>query len=186
VRFSTLGDQIFVHSAFPTEQADAVFFGPTPIASPAPVRHSIATLTTRPAMRILDVGAGSGAGGIHAASLLRHADPRLTLTDINRGALRLSRINAGLNAVPNVDVVESDLYGALDGAFDLIIANPPYLVDPLARLYRHGGGEFGARSACGSSRRASDDWPREGACFSTPARRSSTGSTRSTRRCASA
>jgi hypothetical protein len=28
VRFSTLGDQIFVHSAFPTEQADAVFFGP--------------------------------------------------------------------------------------------------------------------------------------------------------------
>jgi hypothetical protein len=28
VRFSTLGDQVFVHSSFPTEQADAVFFGP--------------------------------------------------------------------------------------------------------------------------------------------------------------
>src|SRR5215207_8891358 len=28
VRFSTLGPQLFVHSAFPTEQGDAVFFGP--------------------------------------------------------------------------------------------------------------------------------------------------------------
>ena len=144
VRFSTLGDQIFVHSAFPTGQADAVFFGPDTYRFARAVRHSVATLAPRPKMRILDVGAGSGAGGIHAASLLRHADPRLTLTDINHGALRSSRINAALNVVPNVDVVESDLYGALDGAFDLIIANPPYLVDPLARLYRHGGGEFGA------------------------------------------
>ena len=28
VRFSTLGQQLFVHSSFPTEQPDAVFFGP--------------------------------------------------------------------------------------------------------------------------------------------------------------
>ena len=30
------------------------------------------------------------------------------------------------------------------GSFDLIISNPPYLVDPLARVYRHGGGELGS------------------------------------------
>ena len=146
VRFSTLGDQIFVHSAFPTEQADAVFFGPDTYRFARAVRHSVATLAARPKMRILDVGAGSGAGGLHAASLLRHADPRLTLTDINHGALRFSRINAALNGVPSVEVVESDLLGALDGTFDLIISNPPYLVDPLARLYRHGGGELRRRA----------------------------------------
>ena len=28
VRFSSLGDRLFVHSAYPTSEADAVFFGP--------------------------------------------------------------------------------------------------------------------------------------------------------------
>ena len=32
------------------------------------------------------------------------------LTDINQNALRFSRINAVLNDVPNVTVIESDLY----------------------------------------------------------------------------
>jgi methylase of polypeptide subunit release factors len=31
----------------------------------------------------------------------------------------------------------------VSGSADLIIANPPYLVDPQQRLYRHGGGELG-------------------------------------------
>jgi methylase of polypeptide subunit release factors len=144
VRFSTLGEQIFVHSAFPTAQADAVFFGPDTYRFARALRHSIATWVPRPVIRILDVGAGSGAGGLYAASLLRHAKTRVTLTDINRGALRFSAINAALNRVPDVAVIESDLYDGIDGAFDLIVANPPYLVDPLARLYRHGGGELGA------------------------------------------
>ena len=144
VRFSTLDDQIFVHSAFPTAQADAVFFGPDTYRFARALRHSVVALSLRPGMRILDVGAGSGAGGLHAASLLRRVAAQVTLTEINRGALRFSRINAALNGVANVRVIESDLYDNVDGAFDLIIANPPYLVDPLARLYRHGGGEFGA------------------------------------------
>jgi len=141
VRYSTLGDQIFVHSAFPTAEADAVFFGPDTYRFARALRHAIAMIS-RPAMRILDVGAGSGAGGLHAASLL--VRPRLTLTDINHGALRFSRINALLNRMPDAEVIESDLYDNVDGAFDLIVSNPPYLVDPLARLYRHGGGEFGS------------------------------------------
>jgi methylase of polypeptide subunit release factors len=32
----------------------------------------------------------------------------------------------------------------VSGLFDLIIANPPYLVDARQRTYRHGGGELGA------------------------------------------
>jgi release factor glutamine methyltransferase len=94
-------------------------------------------------LRILDIGAGSGAGGLHAASLASRCEPVVTLADINLRALRFCKLNADLNGVPNVQVVESDLYSSIDGPFDLILANPPYLVDPLARLYRHGGGELG-------------------------------------------
>ena len=33
---------------------------------------------------------------------------------------------------------------ALDGTFDLIVANPPYMADPARRAYRDGGGALGA------------------------------------------
>src|SRR5205085_899752 len=56
VRFSTLGDQLFAHSAFPTEQGDAVFFGPDTYRFARALSQSIAILNTRPSMRILDVG----------------------------------------------------------------------------------------------------------------------------------
>jgi methylase of polypeptide subunit release factors len=144
VRFSTLDNQLFVHSAFPTEQGDAVFFGPDTYRFGRALRHSVASLAPRPGMRILDIGAGSGAGGLYAAGLLRAASPEVILTDINHTALRFCRINALLNDVPNVQALESDLYDSVDGACDLIVSNPPYLVDPLARLYRHGGGSLGS------------------------------------------
>lgn len=144
VRFSSLGDQLFMHSAFPTEQADAVFFGPDTYRFVRAVAQCIATMRARHGLRILDVGAGSGAGGLVAAALLAGVSPRVVLSDINEQALRLCRINAALNGVPHVAVIESDLYAHVDGPFGLIIANPPYLVDPLLRTYRHGGGALGA------------------------------------------
>ena len=145
VRFSTLAEQIFVHSAFPTEDADAVFFGPDTYRFARVIKQS---LEDHPALkkyaRILDVGAGSGAGGLYAASLLADVSPKVILTDINTRALRFCRINARLNGVSQVETVESDLFANLHGQFDLIISNPPYLTDSLKRLYRHGGGEFGS------------------------------------------
>ena len=142
VRFSTLGEQLFVHSAFPTDGADAVFFGPDTYRFARFIRQSLAASTRRPE-RIADIGAGSGAGGLHAAALLRDAAPQVLLTDINEKALRFCRVNTALNCVPNVTTVASDLFADIDGAFDLIVANPPYLVDPRRRAYRHGGGELG-------------------------------------------
>lgn len=142
VRFSTLADQIFVHSGFPTDEADAVFFGPDTYRFASLIRRALPE-TCRP-LRLLDIGAGSGAGGLHAASLLPNAFSSLLLSDINRRALRFSRINALLNTIDHVDVVESNLFENINESFDLIIANPPYLVDPLKRLYRHGGGLLGS------------------------------------------
>ena len=146
VRFSTLGDQLFVHSAFPTEAADAVFFGPDTYRFARTIRESLADLPPRPRprCRVADIGAGSGAGGLYAAALLAEIWPEIVLTDINPRALRFSRVNAVLNGVSDVQIVESDLFDNVDGRFDLIVSNPPYLVDPLARFYRHGGGAFGA------------------------------------------
>jgi release factor glutamine methyltransferase len=146
VRFSTLGDQIFVHSSFPTDHADAVFFGPDTYRFARLIRHSLGSVTrhaVRARMRILDIGAGSGAGGLYAASLASRFAPVVTLADINRCALRFCKVNADLNSVPNVQTIESDLFAGVEGKFDLILANPPYLVDSLARLYRHGGGDLG-------------------------------------------
>jgi methylase of polypeptide subunit release factors len=147
VRFSTLGDQLFVHSAFPTEQADAVFFGPDTYRFARLIHQSMPSMKRRIGhgkLKILDIGAGTGAGGLQAATLAARSMPiAITLSDINQCALRLCRINAALNGFENVQIVESDLYASIDGTFDLILANPPYLVDPLARMYRHGGGELG-------------------------------------------
>jgi release factor glutamine methyltransferase len=143
VRFSTLGNQLFAHSSFPTGQEDAVFFGPDTYRFARMIRQSLAEKTLRSGARIIDIGSGSGAGGLHAAALADPSAP-LVLTDINHNALRFSRINAALNGGRNVEIIESDLFAAVEGEFDLIISNPPYLVDPLARLYRHGGGELGS------------------------------------------
>jgi methylase of polypeptide subunit release factors len=142
VRFSTLADQIFVHSAFPTDEADAVFFGPDTYRFARLIRQALPA-ACRP-LRLLDVGAGSGAGGLYAAALLPNARSSIVLSDINARALRFSRINAILNGIENVEAVESNLFENIGGAFDLIIANPPYLVDPLKRMYRHGGGPLGS------------------------------------------
>jgi methylase of polypeptide subunit release factors len=143
LRFSSLDDQLFAHSAFPTDQPDAVFFGPDTYRFARTIRHAISAITPSGNMRVLDMGAGSGAGGLYAGKLLKGASPHIVLSDINQDALRLSRINAELNGIPNVRVVESNLYARIEGQFELIVSNPPYLVDPLARLYRHGGGELG-------------------------------------------
>ncbi len=142
VRFSTLGKQIFVHSAYPTDEDDAVFFGPDTYRFTRLIQQALPKIG-RP-LRLLDIGAGSGAGGLHAASRLSDRSASIVLSDVNLRALRFSRINALLNEIDNLQVIESNLFEKISGSFDLMIANPPYLVDPLKRLYRHGGALLGS------------------------------------------
>lgn len=137
VRFSTLEDQLFVHSAFPTLDNDAVFFGPDTYRFARALAQMVDVAQNAPS--IVDVGCGSGAGGLFLARKLAGKGAKITLVDINPKALRYSRVNAALNGVTNTNVVESDLFANVTELADLIISNPPYLVDHRGRAYRHGG-----------------------------------------------
>ena len=64
--------------------------------------------------------------------------------DINDERCDLTALNAALAGAADVRPLHSNLLDATDGQFDLIVANPPYLLDPCERAYRHGGGELGA------------------------------------------
>lgn len=141
VRVSSIDDALFLHSAFPTEQEDAVFFGPDTYRFVRFMRQALETAPSPPSMRILDIGCGSGAGGLMLGRRFPHAD--LVLNDINPLALRYAALNAraaGLKA----QLAEGDSLTAVQGKFDLIIANPPYMVDKDARTYRHGGEGLGS------------------------------------------
>ncbi|MET1080847.1 MAG: class I SAM-dependent methyltransferase [Pseudomonas sp.] len=140
VRFSTLGPHLFVHSAYPTVQADAVFFGPDSYRFAAAI-EAHRNGRERPVRRAVDIGCGAGPGALQVARLW--PDAEVLALDINAEALRYTRLNAALAVAGQVRVVASDLLGAVDGAFDLIIANPPYMADPQARAYRDGGGTLG-------------------------------------------
>jgi methylase of polypeptide subunit release factors len=139
VRISSLADGLFLHSAYPTDDADAVFLGPDSYRFAAFLAAEIPALGQ--VRRLVDVGAGGGVGGIAAARLLPQA--RLTLTDVNPFALRLARINAR-HAGLDVETVECEGLDAVLGAVDLVIANPPFIVDPAGRTYRDGGDLHGA------------------------------------------
>jgi len=130
VRCASIGDRLFIHGAWPTDTADAVFLGPDTLRFCRLLDQRV----TSSVGRVLDIGTGSGAAGI---GLARQATS-VVLTDMNDEALRLARINAALAGV-TVTAQRSDGLRDVDGAFDLIVANPPYLADPQARLYRHGG-----------------------------------------------
>ena len=74
-------------------------------------------------------------------------EAEILLTDINRKALVFSAVNAAINDVACAKVLYSDILDELEGEADLIVANPPYLVDEERRLYRHGGGDLGVTVA---------------------------------------
>ena len=140
VRASSIDEDIFLHSAFPTDRADSVFFGPDTYRFARAIKANLSE--PRLLRRALDLGCGSGAGGIILAK--NSVCQELVLTDINPVALQLARVNADAADVRDVKIIHSDLFDQVEGNFDLIVANPPYLNDPLQRTYRHGGGTLGS------------------------------------------
>ena len=145
VRVSSIGDDLFVHSAYPTSHSDAVFFGPDTYRFTQFVEQGVSTFKRdgRQPVRMLDVGCGSGAGGIVAARALAQSGPvEVCMNDINPLALQYTAVNASFAGVP-VKPALGNALRAVKGDFDLIISNPPYLQDAAQRAYRHGGAGLG-------------------------------------------
>ena len=142
VRISSVGPHPYLHSAFPTDAADAVFLGPDSYRFADLIT---AELTARPparGARVVDIGVGAGVGAVAAAGLCQEAT--ICATDPNGSALRLARINAGHAGVA-IDLVQTSGLAGVAGPFDLALLNPPYIVDGDARAYRHGGGMHGGQ-----------------------------------------
>jgi methylase of polypeptide subunit release factors len=153
VRFSSLGGDLFAHSAFPTASRDAVFFGPDTYKFVDAIAAYLATRQA-PVRRAVDICAGAGPGGVAIARRVEGVET--VLVDINDTALRMAGINAALAGLDNVRPQHSDLLGGVDGDFDLIVAHPPYLIDRGTRIYRHGGGPLGAELSLGIVRAATE------------------------------
>ncbi|MEM9623429.1 MAG: peptide chain release factor N(5)-glutamine methyltransferase [Pseudomonadota bacterium] len=86
----------------------------------------LAIATAPPRARVLELGTGSGA----IAVALTHSRPDLHLTavDCSDAALQVAQTNAVANGV-QIELRQSNWFTAVEGKWDLIISNPPYIAD---------------------------------------------------------
>lgn len=138
VRVSTVEGRLFLHSAFPTREQDAVFLGPDTYRF---VRFLSDRMQRQRPASLVDVGAGSGVGGILAGRM--SGAGRVVLADVNARALALAAVNAA-HAGVDVELVKTSGLDGLDSGFDLIVANPPFMNGAGGRTYASGGAVHGA------------------------------------------
>jgi SAM-dependent methyltransferase len=134
--------------------------------------------------RLLDLGAGSGVQGL----LRGDARTRVTAIDINPRAVAFTKFNATLNGRPRVHAEIGDFLAdepdpSLDGRFDTVIANPPFVLSPVSAMaYRDRplpGDRVGERTAERVARALAPrgrgyvlcNWIDGGASWSDPVRR---------------
>lgn len=147
IRVSSRGDLLFLHSAYPTDAEDSVFFGPDSYRFADLIDAELG----EGAGIIVDIGTGAGVGAIVAGRLRPEAG--IVMTDINPRALRLAAINARAAGVSARAVMGSDLSG-VEGPIDVALANPPYIIDHAERAYRDGGGMLGGEVSLDMARMA--------------------------------
>jgi len=92
------------------------------------------------AASFLDVGTGSGVIALSIA--LEKPDARVAGSDISPQALSLAAENRSRHGLSErVELVESDLLGAVEGPYDVVVANLPYIpsaeISLLSREVRH-------------------------------------------------
>jgi SAM-dependent methyltransferase len=85
----------------------------------------------------LDLGTGCGIQALLAAKHTEH----VIATDVNERALAFARFNAALNGIDNAEFRHGNLLRPVEGErFELIVANPPYVISPDSTyVYRDSG-----------------------------------------------
>jgi release factor glutamine methyltransferase len=80
----------------------------------------------KPALRIADIGTGSGAIALALAKEFPQAE--IHATDISAPALEIARANAARHQLAShIQFHQTDLLAGLTPPFDLIVSNPPYV-----------------------------------------------------------
>lgn len=89
-------------------------------------RILLSTPLLQKTIRILDVGTGSGC---IAVALAKHLpDAEVTGVDISAEALQVAKKNAEMHGVADrVRFIQSDILASVDGFFDVVVANLPYI-----------------------------------------------------------
>ena len=82
------------------------------------------TLREQASCQVLDICTGSGCIGISVKLLCPEAE--VTLSDVSEGALDVAKKNAW-NLGASVRTIESDLFENIQGSYDYILSNPPYI-----------------------------------------------------------
>lgn len=90
------------------------------------VEQALALLPAQPA-RVADLGTGTGAIALALAS--ERPQWQLVATDLQPGAVALARENARAHRLANVEILQGSWCAPLQGWFDMIVSNPPY-IDP--------------------------------------------------------
>ncbi|MBW2649578.1 MAG: peptide chain release factor N(5)-glutamine methyltransferase [Deltaproteobacteria bacterium] len=79
-------------------------------------------------IRILEIGTGSGAISVALASELKNAS--ITATDFSPNALAVAEKNAVNNKVgEKISFLCGDMFDPVEGKFDIIVSNPPYITE---------------------------------------------------------
>lgn len=76
-------------------------------------------------IRILDLCTGSGVIAISIGNYIKNCE--IIAVDISSKALEIAKSNAYKNNVDNIIWVLSDLFEKVEGKFDIIVSNPPYI-----------------------------------------------------------
>ena len=82
----------------------------------------LSNVEVSPEQSLLEMGCGTGLIAMHAAK----NGARVTAADINPHAVDCTKRNAAKNNL-KIRVIQSDLFENIEGNFDVIVFNPPYL-----------------------------------------------------------
>lgn len=112
---------------------DLSLFIPKSVYEPAEDSFMLADATVFLEGEVLEMGCGCGLASLACAKTATN----VLSVDINPDAVECSKNNAAKNNVTNVQFIQSDLFSNVQGIFDAIIFNPPYL--PTKEKERIGG-----------------------------------------------
>lgn len=86
------------------------------------VHHALNIIKSKGLKKVLDIGTGSGC----IACTLSEAGCEVSACDVSEKALSVAKENSK-KLYQKIDFVHSDLFSNIEGKFDLIISNPPYI-----------------------------------------------------------